>query len=1420
MASNEYSNIVQLIAEQIVKAVRELIASNNRNYLPETLKNTQISADMISGEMSVSHVREFDAVTARIASAVIKTAKIDAAQIENLKVTDAEIENLDAGKITSGQINTELVKIYSGDDLSFVMKGDGLYAYDVVDGVIDPTTYVCFNREGITLRRNGMDETRIGWDGFYMGVLDGSMEITADDGIVVYDRPLGNDGDTRQKLICIGKYYEGDVVRYGMRFYKTVNGVSVPTMTADSEGRLWLDGRLEVGNPDEEGSIAIDGETKTIGTVKYASGAIGNGWRISGNGDATFNNITARGQISASVFEYEKISSVGGSLYVAPTLIAMHDIEIARQSYDGADYYVMDVLHGFTYEHESAGRVWGVNDIVSLQGLIVEEGSYELVDLRCMIESITQSGYRLRTVTDVTSITVYNAETKEKYPNGNINLDGMNIAKGCTMIYMGTLDNGRMLRRGLYLTASESNGPYLDVYDSSPEDYNPKVRLGNLSGISDNEINGGRGLQGYGLYSENVYLKGTVVANKGKIAGWEVGDHALKSAGGTIGLGDASDGAESGDYMIWAGSATPAQAPFSVQKDGTIVATKLDLTGNESLNQSIRDAISEAMPEDMTAGSQNFVQASRPTSYNVGDTWQDSANNYKLYVAKAATGIPEVDWVPSSVSVVGGSSISLNANTGVMQIATDKSMQIAAGGVIDLVGNNAVHVGSGGTVVVDGAEVDIEADSELNVRGANVNVRSNGNLNIEAGSKVRVAADDLIVSGKTLSVNIGDAVADGIDNVKVGGTNLLINSDEAFVFETAYASKRYDYDKVPTHGETVTMTIWGELGTGKEYFSITNTNGSKGYQIGKLILASAGVYQAVGTWKTASTGEQTDYIQILVMPQTGNGVSRIDKIKIERGNKGTDWSPAPGDVSGKFVTIDADIDGIKTRVGNNESSITTLTQTTSGLGTQVKDVSGNVTSLNQSVSSLQTNVQNVQGSVSTLQQTANALEVTVGKKLDADKNSVGVSNSAMTLTKDEFTLAFSGKNVMEVDSDSAVFDVDTLTATGQIIGNVVNTQKAVTVTVPAGASIQSAIDNLNKYLLGDVTIYVEGQHTENVMINGFYGMGGLNLIFKSGAVLSGSIEVWYSKCVSIIGPSQTACCLISTASNCIRVRNVERFYLSNAYVMGNGSNCGVYADFCMAHIAACNFAKMQFGIRGVYGAQVMVENCIGGGTGDMALDPYAINAYGGADVSVYGNTRPMGTLYGNAGRIHDYNATPTSSSGQVPVVNATITAVPSVTYSCVSSTAAGNSSLVHDWGWYANPFQGKYSAAGGYMHGIWIYSDGLSAVRSAISGKTIVSATLTVKRADAYGTDGKTMRLWYHDKTAKPSGSWPSAILTDTGLTATVDRGKTVTFELTSALVDKIKSGAIKGFGVSSIKNTELMQFDAAVCDLTVIYKT
>lgn len=524
-----------------------------------------------------------------------------------------------------------------------------------------------------------------------------------------------------------------------------------------------------------------------------------------------------------------------------------------------------------------------------------------------------------------------------------------------------------------------------------------------------------------------------------------------------------------------------------------------------------------------------------------------------------------------------------------------------------------------------------------------------------------------------------------------------------------------------------------------------------------------------------------------------------------------------GDVSELAVRVGE----IAAQVQTMSGEVAALKITAQGLSTEVKDAKDNVSEVQQTVQGLQTSVQNAQGDISALEQTAQGLSVQVGKKLDATKESVGVKNSAMTLTKDEFTLAFDGKNVMEVDEDSAVFDVDTLTAKGQIIGNVVNTQKAGSYTVKSGASIQSVINNLNKYLLGNVYVYVEGQHTEDVSIQGFYGMGNLYLSFRSGAVFSGSIDIRYCKSVSIIGPSQSERCFLSTADNGIYAYNVERLnvYLLNMY--GGGRQRGIYCLYSPGvYIEECALAGFTQGIYITSNSQASVYNCIGGGTGDNALTSAAV-VNGGAMMTLYGSTRPMGALSDSngAGLLRDAGTVETSATGDTPVVNTSITASPSVTYSCVSSTATGNSTLVHDWGYYSNPFQGKYSAAGGYMHGMWIYADGLSAVRSAIANKTIVSATLTIKRADAYGTDGKTVRLWYHDKTAKPSGSWPSAILTDTGLTATVDRGKSVTFTLTSALVDKIKSGTIKGFGLSSMKNTDLMQMEASVCDLVIVYK-
>ena len=64
--------------------------------------------------------------------------------------------------------------------------------------------------------------------------------------------------------------------------------------------------------------IVIDGVHSLIQSSNYQDGA-GYGWMINKDGDAVFNNITARGAIKTAVFEYAEIQAVGGIFIFRPS---------------------------------------------------------------------------------------------------------------------------------------------------------------------------------------------------------------------------------------------------------------------------------------------------------------------------------------------------------------------------------------------------------------------------------------------------------------------------------------------------------------------------------------------------------------------------------------------------------------------------------------------------------------------------------------------------------------------------------------------------------------------------------------------------------------------------------------------------------------------------------------------------------------------------------------------------------------------------------------------------------------------------------------------------------------------------------------------------------------------------------------------
>ena len=151
--------------------------------------------------------------------------------------------------------------------------------------------------------------------------------------------------------------------------------------------------------------------------------------------------------------------------------------------------------------------------------------------------------------------------------------------------------------------------------------------------------------------------------------------------------------------------------------------------------------------------------------------------------------------------------------------------------------------------------------------------------------------------------NAADSSLEAVNNIQIGGRNLLLKSDE-FKENGGYPTATYylapnDYK----NGEKYTITIWGNLGAGKTVFAIYNTGGA--VDLCALNKVEDGKYQAVFDWTNERNGIVVENIHINVYPfEAGvNAVSTISKIKLEKGNKGTDWTPAPEDVSAEIQDV-------------------------------------------------------------------------------------------------------------------------------------------------------------------------------------------------------------------------------------------------------------------------------------------------------------------------------------------------------------------------------------------------------------------------------------------------------------------------------------------------------------------------------------
>ena len=364
---------------------------------------------------------------------------------------------------------------------------------------------------------------------------------------------------------------------------------------------------------------------------------------------------------------------------------------------------------------------------------------------------------------------------------------------------------------------------------------------------------------------------------------------------------------------------------------------------------------------------------------------------------------------------------------------------------------------------ISSAETAIQQNTnDISLRATNVQLDQvkkeiNGNFanystTTEMNSAIKVKADSI-----TQEVSKTYTKQTDFNSLYIGGRNLARNTS------SSYSSEFSDFSGAANICPSVATVLTDGLAAGDEitihlYYNYSNIVAATG-QTAKVWIQGSGnvtgwssgafpsspsiAISGSGTkeflYTTTVSAEQIknsywlvnlrhDYVQ--------SGTVRWKMFKVEKGNRHSEWSPAPedtstaitkveqtatsiradlsntqGDVSslqatasglqksisnaqGDINTMKSDATTMKTRISNAEGDITTLKSTASGLSTKITNTQGDINTLKSDAKTMKTRISNAEGDISTLQQTANGFQVQLSKKADQ----VDSFNAAKTAT--------------------------------------------------------------------------------------------------------------------------------------------------------------------------------------------------------------------------------------------------------------------------------------------------------------------------------------------------------------------------------------------------------------------------------------
>jgi len=144
--------------------------------------------------------------------------------------------------------------------------------------------------------------------------------------------------------------------------------------------------------------------------------------------------------------------------------------------------------------------------------------------------------------------------------------------------------------------------------------------------------------------TEYSNLSGGNIMESGTIGGWRIRTDEMVSSNGVVGLG--SEVTSGTDWRFWAGSSTPASAPFRVDEDGNLVATSATISGTITVG-----SFPSLPSDDGLLSYWNFDEGSGSVATDYASAGNDGVITSATYVVGVSGTALEFDGLTGNVRV-------------------------------------------------------------------------------------------------------------------------------------------------------------------------------------------------------------------------------------------------------------------------------------------------------------------------------------------------------------------------------------------------------------------------------------------------------------------------------------------------------------------------------------------------------------------------------------------------------------------------------------------------------------------------------------------------------------------------------------------------------------------------------------------------